>query len=173
MPAEAVEAANRALGTGDGWMLGTGCLQRGWETQNNQGSPGGGDWRVVPMAGGSSSASHIHPRSSQGKLQLLLVARGLREPGCRQRVLACLGGVPCTVPVLQLGGEQGLRSGSGEGELGGGSCPGSIRRVCGDTELVAKSWTWILQPISMAAIGSRPQRWCPAGPPEKVQPGNQ
>lgn len=35
LPAEALEAANRALCTVDSWMLGTGCLQRCWETQNN------------------------------------------------------------------------------------------------------------------------------------------
>ena len=89
-----------------------------------------------------------------------LLAKGARLPG---------EGFHCTVPVLQLGGEWGLRSGSG-GELGGGRCPGSICRVCGDKELVAKSWTWIFQPIPMAAVGchcmqttATVSRW----PPEK------
>lgn len=80
--AEALEAANRALGVGDGWMLGTGCLQQCWcpgkheiTPWRHQGSLGGGVWRVVPMTGGSSTASHIHgaPRENCGSCQWCMV----------------------------------------------------------------------------------------------------
>ena len=101
----------------------------------HEGSPGGGVWRVVLVAGSSSSASHIHgaPKESCGCCWWHVVCRNQAAGKGGSPVQG--GGFLCTVPVPQLRGG-GLRSGS-KGELGGGCCPGSIRRVCNSLLLKA------------------------------------
>jgi len=76
-------------------MLGTGCSQRWWETQNNP-----VETPSVPGRRCLESGPHgqrflqcqPRPRSTQGKLRLSLVARGLRQPGCQLRGFTCWGG---------------------------------------------------------------------------------
>lgn len=72
--------------------------------QGHQEFPGGGVWRAVTIAGGSSSAHHTHGTTRKS-------CRAV-SGGTWSGKVAHLpwGGFPCTVPVLQLGGEQGLRS---------------------------------------------------------------
>lgn len=126
--------AHRGTGAlGTDWILRIDCLKWCREPQNNpMETPrvsGGGVWRAVPMAGGSSSARHIHGAPRQGKLRLLLVVCG--NQAAAKGVHLPWGTFHCTVPMLKVG-----RTGF-ENWIQGDT--GSIHGVCGDTELAAKS----------------------------------
>lgn len=114
------------------------------------------------MAGGSSSASHIHGAPRQGKLWLLLVV-------CGNQGAAKGAHMPWGILSMHSAHVEGQREWGLRIESRGD--PSSICKVRRDTELVAKSWTWIFHPIPMAAVGCHCiqttallSRW----PPDKI-----